>query len=198
MVLRLSLFLAFLFSLVAFSAGMPFLIREELDGEPIPSESPEDTFEPSPLPSDEVTLTTTPSPSPSSSVSDDEDPAETPEDEVCVEMSYLSRVPSEHLVHASPFSAAVLCPSSSTLPCATADHMVRVAGKSISYRQLCKSTNCEKRNMLVNSVLAHAWTETMHDGNTALTMFDARHPEFVQRVVHRVISMRRAIIRPFA
>lgn len=124
-------------------------------------------------------------------------PEESPEEEVCVDAAHLADYPASSLVHASHIDASVLCPASSTLPCATADHMVRVAGKSISYRQLCERRACEKRSMPVNSVLVHAWEETTHEEDVVLTMFDARHPELVQRVLHRITALNRAVRRTF-
>ena len=46
----------------------------------------------------------------------------------------------------------------------------------------------------MNSVYTHVWEEKMH-GDVALTMYDARHPEMMQRVLHRVSQAVRKIIR---
>lgn len=132
---------------------------------------------------------------------DDDDPTASPEDddEVCVDAKHLAHYPSHLLVHLTPFRASVLCPLSSTLPCATADHMLRVEGKSMSYREYCSIVKCSKDEMDVNSVMSHVWKETAHDnGRAMLTMYDARHPESLQRMVHRVTALRRTVSRVFS
>lgn len=124
-------------------------------------------------------------------------PEESPEDEVCVDATYLSKVPSAHLVHAEHIMAPVLCPkgSLSTLPCATGDHMVRVDGVPTSYRTLCESRACDAKRMRVNSVLSHIWKEEAHADGVTLTMLDARHPEVFQKALHRLTSLRRSVVR---
>lgn len=116
-------------------------------------------------------------------------------EEVCVDASYLSQYASHHLVHTTHLTADVLCPLGQyeSLPCATADHMLRVKGQSMSYRQFCESVKCTGKRMQVNSVLSHLWNDEMHHDNVALTMFDARHPESIQKALHRLISLRRSV-----
>ena len=70
--------------------------------------------------------------------------------------------------------------------------MVRMNGESLSYKQLCERVVCTKKTMAVNSVYTHVWEEKMH-GDVALTMYDARHPEMMQRVLHRVSQAVRKI-----
>lgn len=122
------------------------------------------------------------------------------DDEVCVDAKYLTSFPAHTLVHTTAIRAAVLCPQSSSLPCATADHMVRVNGMATSYRELCNRAGvaCESKRMAVNSVLSHLWEETTHDDGVSLTMLDARHPETLQKMMHRAIAVRRSIARVFA
>lgn len=122
------------------------------------------------------------------------EPEGSPEpEEVCVDARYLSRYTADNLVHMAHITADVLCPTDSSLPCATANHMVRLNGKAISYAALCEERKCTIDRMQVNSVLSHKWTEQEHDNGVVLTMLDARHPETVQKSLHRLTSARRAI-----
>lgn len=80
--------------------------------------------------------------------------------------------------------------------------MVRVDGVAMSYRALCQLSDvtCARKQIQVNSVLSHMWQEEVHSHvgrNVVLTMFDDRHPEFVQKVLHRVLSLRRSVARVF-
>lgn len=169
----------------------------------MPSESPEMTAEPSTAPTGTTTGTTGPT-----TVDDGEEgtatsePSEEPstapeeDDEVCVDASYLSHLPAHQLVHTESFPASVLCPKDSSLPCATAQHLVRYNGKALSYAGYCDLVECEKKdNVLVNSVLSHKWVDEAHHDNTVhLTMFDARHPETTQKLLHRFIEFKRKFI----
>lgn len=118
-----------------------------------------------------------------------------PEEEECVDARYLTSYSAEHLVHPAHMMADVLCPADSTLPCGTANHMVRIAGKPISYAALCETRKCTADRMLVNSVLSHEWKEQKHGEGLVLTMFDVRHPEVAQKTLHRFIAMRRTMER---
>lgn len=117
------------------------------------------------------------------------------EDEVCVDASYLSKFQSHHLVHTEHLVSDVFCPKGqyASLPCATGDHMLRMAGVSLSYREFCESHKCDNKRMPVNSVLSHVWEEESH-GNVVLTMFDSRHPEVFQKAIHRLTSLRRSVV----
>lgn len=125
------------------------------------------------------------------------EPTPESDDEVCVDAKYLASFPAHTLVHTKAIRAAVLCPQSSSLPCATADHMVRVNGMATSYREYCNraGVSCESKRMAVNSVLSHLWEETRHDDGVSLTMLDARHPETLQKMMHRAIAIRRSVAR---
>lgn len=169
---RLSIIL--LFALLAVALASPAVRQAETTDAAAPSpegspeESPEDSLEPSVSPDVEE------------------------EDEVCVDEKYLLARHARHeLVHAAPLLAPALCPGGD-LPCGTANHMVRVDGNPISYRQLCDIRECTKRNMLVNSVLSHVWKEIEHDGVT-MTMFDTRHPEAAQKAFHWTIAQKRRV-----
>lgn len=135
------------------------------------------------------------SPTPSPSASDDAETSPEPED-VCVDAAYLSKYSAEHLVHPEHLLKDVLCPVDSSLPCATANHMLRVDGKKVSYALYCETKECTTGSVEVNSVMSHMWKEEEHDG-AVLTMFDHRHPEIVQKVLHRLISFRRAAAKKF-
>lgn len=132
------------------------------------------------------------------------------EEEVCVDATHLAAYPAHVLVHPTHIDAAVLCPlpvstpasASASLPCATADHLLRIDGVSLSYRDFCgrDDVRCESRRMPVNSVFAHLWEETSHsnaipDAHVKLTMLDSRHPEVAQKLLHRATALKRAISR---
>lgn len=73
--------------------------------------------------------------------------------------------------------------------------MIRVNDKAMSYGEYCKVVKCQvKDNVLVNSVLSHIWEEESHGSNVKLTMFDIRHPEFIQSILHRTMSATRRLI----
>lgn len=117
---------------------------------------------------------------------------------VCVDAEYLSDTPPSRLVHTSPILADVLCPSSSTLPCATDSHGVFINSRLISYATLCKrpGVHCTRSRMLVNSVLLNEWIPETHDLNITqvrLSMYDVRHPVGMQHLLHSIISMRRRL-----
>lgn len=161
-----------------------------------PSESPEET----PLsPTMDATTTTT-----TTEEVNTEEASSSPEEasEVCVDASYLHKggYSGNWLVHSeSVQQAEVYCPlgEHGNLPCATADHMVRFKGEGMSYRQLCgtEEVSCNRRRMSVNSVLSHLWTEVRVHDDVVLTMLDARHPEFVQKSLHRLVSVKRSIAK---
>lgn len=131
-----------------------------------------------------------PSPSP-----EDMDMSPDPDaEEVCVSASYVSKYARHELVHAEHIMADVLCPVDSSLPCATSNHMVRVNGLTKSYSQYCELNKCAKDKMEVNSVLSHIWQDEDHGNGVQLTMFDVRHPEMVQKVLHRLTAVRRGIV----
>lgn len=121
-------------------------------------------------------------------------------EEVCVDARHLADVPAHHLVHAEHVLADAYCPLSSSLPCGTADHVIRLRdGPTVTYAQYCVDRECRRERMLVNSVLSHLWTDEEHDaGDVSLTMLDGRHPAVVQRTFHRTISLARRVARVFA
>lgn len=127
-----------------------------------------------------------------------EESPEPSSEEVCVDVSHLREYDSVELVHARPIRARVFCPEGTSLPCATADHLLRVDGRPVSYRDFCAMAVCERRFMNVNSVLAHRWKEEIHADGVVLTMLDARHPERLQRLLHRFLAVRRAFVSRFA
>lgn len=117
--------------------------------------------------------------------------------EQCVDAKYLSEYPRAHLVHTEAVVAEVLCPMHATLPCGTADHVVIVRGKHLSYREYCTVLKCTTARMEVNSVLSHIWDDEQHAGDVKLTMLDARHPAMLQRLLHRFIHTRRSLQSSF-
>lgn len=133
--------------------------------------------------------------SPSPSPSDDMDASPEPDDDVCVDASYLINYASHQLVHVKHIMADVLCPKDSSLPCATANHMIRIDGKAASYVQYCERYACADNKMEVNSVLSYMWEDEDHDNGVKLTMFDVRHPEKVQIILHRLTAVRRDIAK---
>lgn len=154
-------------------------------------EEDENEAEATSTPGSSPTVSTSPSASASFGASPEED------EEVCVDAKYLTKFPSHHLVHNSHLMSEVLCPKFqfATLPCATGDHMLRVAGESMSYRAFCETRACDTKRMLVNSVLSHVWEEETHNGNVVLTMLDSRHPESFQKAIHRITSLKRSVVR---
>lgn len=115
--------------------------------------------------------------------------------EVCVDARHLSRFSAHQLVH--PIESApiadVLCPAHATLPCGTPDHLLVVRGVATSYRDFCSTAadQCFSARMAVNSVLSHLWLDEQHAGEITLTMLDARHSAFLQRLLHRTIAFTR-------
>lgn len=118
--------------------------------------------------------------------------------EVCVDIAHLSSQPRKDLVHSQHFFAPVFCPVASTLPCGTGDHLLIVSGSPMSYRDYCNTTLCVERVSLVNSVLSHIWNDEMHHGKVQLTMYDARHPTSMQKVLHRAIAAGRVVFGAIA
>ena len=114
---------------------------------------------------------------------------------VCVDVTYLTALghTAEEFVHSSHILANTLCPGNG-LPCGTANHMIRMKGENLSYEQLCERVVCTKKTIVVNSVFTHVWEEKMHE-DVALTMYDIRHPEMMQQMLHRVSQAVRKIIR---
>lgn len=117
------------------------------------------------------------------------------EGEECVDAQYVTRYGPDDLVHDPHILAQVLCPVNSSLPCGTPDHMLKIQGTPVSYRQFCDIVRCERTTMHVNSVLSHIWEDEEHDRGIVLTMLDVRHPERVQTIVHRTVAARRAVRR---
>lgn len=180
--------------------------------EPAPaSPSPEASVTSSPFASPAVkspsppatTPTSSPTPSSSTSLSQDApDPSFSPEDSpeddggVCVDAGYLDAlgVAADERVHRQAIKARVLCPRIEGLPCGTAHHVVRFRGRTASYAELCAGgdVQCGEDRMLVNSVWTHAWVERAH-GDAVLTMYDVRHGERAQRMLHRVMRVMRMV-----
>lgn len=153
--------------------------------------------EPEASPSSEPVMSPMPTVSMSPSMpgpSDDVEPS--PEDE-CVDITHLTAYPSHALVHEEHITADVFCPRDSSLPCATANHMLRVEGKSVSYREYCEVVSCDKKTMKVNSVFSHMWEEQTHNNGVVLTMFDGRHPETVQKALHQLMAAGRSVANRF-
>ena len=115
-------------------------------------------------------------------------------EDVCVDVAYLTALghTTDQFVHTSPFLASTVCPGNG-LPCGTANHMVRLNGENLSYKQLCERVVCTKKTTVVNSVFSHVWEERVH-GDVALTMYDVRHPEMMQLMLHRVMHLVRKIV----
>lgn len=133
-----------------------------------------------------VTFAQDMSPSPEESPGDD--------DEICVDQAYLYALGHSRrdMVHKDGIVATALCPGG-TLPCGTANHMVRVNGQSMSYDELCETRDCETKVMTVNTVYTHLWEEREHDG-VVMTMFDRRYPEMGQKVAHWVLRKARTVV----
>lgn len=157
--------------IVAVAFASPFSVRQDASSSPT------------------VSPTMSISPSPSKGAADSSD------NDVCVDASYLFNYASHQLVHAKHIMADVLCPAESSLPCATPNHMIRIDGKAASYAQYCERYACAENKMEVNSVLSHIWEDENHGNGFELTMFDYRHPENLQIVLHRLTAMRRDIAK---
>lgn len=156
-----------------------------------------------------------------SSVVEPLDPSLSPEDDgddddssVCVDQEYLVRIgfTQESFVHDNGIESTVLCPIKSSLPCGTADHMVRVDGTTMSYDDYCalSGVSCSQREMVVNAVYSHMWDEMTHvtrlqdpssssaSHNVELTMFDARYGETQQIVLHAAMRNMRRVRKRFS
>lgn len=163
-----------------------------LDGpEPEASKEAMESLEPSPEMTAEEALVETPE---DTEESDAQEASSVEGSEQCVDASYLSSYFADQLVHKKSIQAMTLCPKDSSLPCGTPDHLIRVDGVSTSYREYCQAVACSTNRMAVNSVLSHLWTEEVHSHGVVLTMFDARHPETVQKVLHRAIASGRQLV----
>lgn len=89
----------------------------------------------------------------------------------------------DQFVHKVARIVNAYCPPSN-LPCGSEHHKLRLSdGTSISYHDYCLENVCERRLVKVNSVFSHLWKETVH-GDVRLTMFDVRHPEKAQKLLH--------------
>jgi hypothetical protein len=123
-------------------------------------------------------------------------------DSGCVDVTWLVRrgyKPSE-LVHSTPVVMDVLCPTGLSLPCGTEHHAVQYAGKTVSYAQLCGSSDvfCTASKMSVNSLWsfhahAKAGIEVDSASETRLFMHDVRYSYSQQYALHSVMSAFRAI-----
>jgi hypothetical protein len=118
----------------------------------------------------------------------------------CVDAEWLVRAHPEaagQLVHASHVRAPVLCPEGSSLPCATAGHVVEAGGVALTYAQLCALHTCEAREMEVNSVYTHRWEAAAHklaDGRSVgLTMYSDDCGFWLQAAAHRALEAVRAV-----
>lgn len=120
---------------------------------------------------------------------------ESGDDDVCVSETYLLSLGHSRrdLVHPSGIVATALCPVRSALPCGTSNHMLRVAGESISYERYCQTNDCEKRMVKVNSVYSHLWSERNVEGVT-MTMFDTRYHELPQKALHWAMHNARRVM----
>jgi hypothetical protein len=123
-------------------------------------------------------------------------------DSGCVDVTWLVRrgyKPSE-LVHSTPVVMDVLCPTGLSLPCGTEHHAVQYAGKTMSYAQLCGSSDvfCTASKMSVNSLWsfhahAKAGIEVDSASETRLFMHDVRYSYSQQYALHSVMSAFRVI-----
>lgn len=152
--------------------------------------SPESYLEASPGPTSDDAERNLPTPSPSQTRSGKEN-SNSANSEVFVEAGYLSKYKIHELVHLEHISAHALCPLNSTLPCGTSDHMLRVHGMPMSYYAYCQRSEvvCVGKQVKVNSVMSHLWKDANHSNGVLLTMLDSRHPEIVQRMLHRSIAL---------
>jgi hypothetical protein len=119
----------------------------------------------------------------------------------CVHAEWLVRTHPEavgRLVHSSHIRAPVLCPQGSSLPCATAGHVVEAGDVALTYAQLCALTQCEARVAEVNAVYSHRWGATSHkvaDGRSVrLTMFSDECDARLQIAAHRALEATRAVV----
>ena len=186
-----SLILIAFFMTIMTVTALPLSVRQETN-----------TAEMSPMPSAEPSPETTtdgvaPTDNDDVLTSPDETAEESSEEPVCVDEQYLLSKGHtlDTMVHKQATVVNAFCPPGS-LPCGTAHHMIRtVDGSKLSYRQLCEQDNikCSRRMVKVNSVLSHRWVEESHDNGLKLTMFDVRHPESVQKMVHAAIHASRRV-----
>lgn len=181
--------LAFFMTIMTVTA-LPLSLRQEAEtteASPMPSAeaTPETTTEGTVITNDDLATST------------EETAEESSEEPVCVDEQYLLSKGHtlETMVHKQATVVNAFCPSGS-LPCGTAHHMIRTAdGSKLSYRQLCDQDDiqCSRRMVKVNSVLSHRWVEETHDNGLKLTMFDVRHPESIQKIVHAAIHTSRRV-----
>jgi hypothetical protein len=120
----------------------------------------------------------------------------------CVDETWLVRrgYKSRELVHATPVVMDVLCPTGLSLPCGSEHHAVQYAGKTVSYAQLCGSSDvfCTSSRMGVNSLWSfhtHARAGIEVDGatGTRLFMHDVRYSYAQQYALHSVMSAARNV-----
>jgi hypothetical protein len=95
----------------------------------------------------------------------------------------------------------VLCPTTLALPCGTEHHAVQYAGKTVSYAQLCGSSDefCTSSRMAVNSLWsfhthAKAGIEVDVETRTLLFMHDVRYSYAQQYAIHSVMSAVRNVV----